>query len=201
MALRNGLTIQHYVYGDIDPVAQRVALHRIRTLQSMYPLQLPEAAITGAFSTLPMDITQVSSLHVKRALATATVSQWLVVAGWPCQDLSTAGTSKGLHGDRSGLLFDMVRVLGAFQQLATTPPAYIIEKVLFQSHHNKHMGVVVTREHVRHNKSGITHRDRAQIYHSRELPYQVKPLRSGGQVTLTSRTGEPQVYLWSAGCR
>jgi hypothetical protein len=62
-------------------------------------------------------------------------------------------------------------------------------------------GVVVTREHVRHNKSGITHRDRAKINHSRELPYQVKPLRSGGQVTLPSRTGEPQVYLWSAGCR
>jgi hypothetical protein len=105
----------------------------------MYPLQLPEAAAAGAFSTLPMDITQVSSLHVKRALATATVPQWLVVAGWPCQDLSTAGTSKGLRGTRSGLLFDLVRVLGAFQQLAATPPAYIIENVLFQSHHNQHI--------------------------------------------------------------
>jgi hypothetical protein len=63
------------------------------------------------------------------------------------------------------------------------------------------IGMVVTREHVRHNKSGITHRDRVKINHLRELPYQVKPLRSGGQVTLPSRTGEPQVYLWSAGCR
>jgi hypothetical protein len=27
------------------------------------------------------------------------------------------------------------------------------------------MGVFVTREHVRHNKSGITHRDRAKINH------------------------------------
>jgi hypothetical protein len=41
-------------------------------------------------------------------------------------------------------------------------------------------GVIVTREHVRHNKSGITHQDRAKINHSRGLPYQVKPLRSGG---------------------
>jgi hypothetical protein len=63
------------------------------------------------------------------------------------------------------------------------------------------MGVFVTREHVRHNKGGITHRDRARINHFRELPHQVKPLCSGGQVTLPSRTGEPQVYLWSAGCR
>jgi hypothetical protein len=62
-------------------------------------------------------------------------------------------------------------------------------------------GVFVTREHFRHNKSGITHQDRAKINHLRELPYQGKPLCSGGQVTLPSRTGEPQVYLWSAGCR
>jgi hypothetical protein len=32
-------------------------------------------------------------------------------------------------------------------------------------------GVFVTREHVRHNKSGITHRDRARINHLRELPH------------------------------
>jgi hypothetical protein len=71
------------------------------------------------------------------------------------------------------------------------------------SHQDAHImgGVFVTREHVRHNNSGITHRDRARINHLRELPHQVKPLCSGGQVTLPSRTGEPQVYLWSAGCR
>jgi hypothetical protein len=43
-------------------------------------------------------------------------------------------------------------------------------------------GVFVTREHVRHNKSGITHRDRAKINHLRELPYQVNPLCSGFDV-------------------
>jgi hypothetical protein len=44
------------------------------------------------------------------------------------------------------------------------------------------------REHVRHNKRGITHLDRAKINYLRELSYQVKPLCSGGQVTLPSRT-------------
>jgi hypothetical protein len=63
-----------------------------------------------------------------------------------------------------------------------------------------YMGVFVTREHVRHNKSGIAHRGRTRINHLRELP-SVKPLCSGGQVTLPSRTGEPQVYLRNAGCR
>jgi hypothetical protein len=42
------------------------------------------------------------------------------------------------------------------------------------------MGVFVTREHVRHNKSGITHRDRARINHLSKLPHPVKPLCSGG---------------------
>jgi hypothetical protein len=31
-----------------------------------------------------------------------------------------------------------------------------------------HMGVFVTREHVRHNKSGIAHRGRTRINHLRE---------------------------------
>jgi hypothetical protein len=63
------------------------------------------------------------------------------------------------------------------------------------------LGVFVTREHVRHNKSGITHRGKTRISHLRELPTKLKPLCSGGQVTLPSRTSEPQVYLRDAGCR
>jgi site-specific DNA-cytosine methylase/transposase-like protein len=141
MALRNGLTIQQYIYGDIDPVARQVALHRMRRLQTMYPLQLPEQALEGAFAALPMDITRVTSLHVKQALQKAPVTQWLVVAGWPCQDLSTAGTALGLRGNRSGLLFDLVRVLGALQQLAATAPAYIIENVVFQAHYQQQISI------------------------------------------------------------
>jgi hypothetical protein len=35
----------------------------------------------------------------------------------------------------------------------------------------------------------------------KRTPNQVRPLCSGGQVTLPSRTSEPQVYLRDAGCR
>ena len=38
MALRNGLYINAYHYSDIDPIAQKVARHRIRRLQTMYPI-------------------------------------------------------------------------------------------------------------------------------------------------------------------
>jgi hypothetical protein len=63
------------------------------------------------------------------------------------------------------------------------------------------MGVFVTREHVRHNKSGIAHRGRTGINHLRELPTKLNHFCSGGQVTLPNRTRESQVCLWSAGCR
>jgi len=35
----------------------------------------------------------------------------LITAGWPCQDLSTAGKRAGLSGERSGLFFEVVRLL------------------------------------------------------------------------------------------
>ena len=82
MALRNGLTIKQYIYGDTDPVAQQVALHRIRQLQTMYPLQFPEEAVAGAFSLLPMDISQVSSLKLRAAVEAAPVAQSLSHGGW-----------------------------------------------------------------------------------------------------------------------
>jgi hypothetical protein len=84
MALRNGITILQYYYSDINPMAQRAALHRIRVLQCMYPKQLPEEALVGSLNTLPMDVRHVTSRHVSKAVREASVKQWLVVGGWPC---------------------------------------------------------------------------------------------------------------------
>lgn len=36
-----------------------------------------------------------------------------VVGGWPCQDISSAGVLGGIHGERSGLFFDMLRTAKA----------------------------------------------------------------------------------------
>ena len=138
MALRNGLYINAYYYSDIDPTAQRVARHRIRKLQTMYPHQLSETALAGTFSKLPLDVKAVTSQHLKELVDQLPNQQWLVVAGWPCQDLSTAGPSAGLQGKRSRLFADLVRSIGALQQLMPRqPPAYLIENVPFQHHHKQ----------------------------------------------------------------
>jgi len=103
----------------------------------MYPEQLPESALEGAFSQLPMDVSLVGSRHLQQAMSQASGAQWLVVAGWPCQDLSSAGAARGLLGSRSKLFFDLLRALGTLQQLSMAlPPAYIIENVAFQHHRN-----------------------------------------------------------------
>lgn len=48
----------------------------------------------------------------------------VVCGGFPCQDLSTAGTGKGLAGERSGLWFEFCRIIDE-----TRPKYAIIENV------------------------------------------------------------------------
>ena len=48
----------------------------------------------------------------------------LICGGWPCQDLSVAGKRAGLHGERSGLFFEALRII---QDLK--PRWFILENV------------------------------------------------------------------------
>eukprot|EP00882_Tetradesmus_deserticola_P002735 GHRQ01002908.1.p1 GENE.GHRQ01002908.1~~GHRQ01002908.1.p1 ORF type:complete len:1949 (-),score=411.99 GHRQ01002908.1:1876-7140(-) len=136
MALRNGTAVKQYLYLDTNATSRQIAAHRMQQLMALYPLLLPASAIQNAFS-LPQDIRQLTTSDLITAGATAPKDPWLVVAGWPCQDLSLAGTGAGLQGERSGLLQDLVRVIGALQQLQPEmPPGYIIENVAMQFHNN-----------------------------------------------------------------
>jgi hypothetical protein len=76
---------------------------------------------------LPQDIRLVSADHLKELGPVD-----LVVAGWPCQRSSAAGTGRGLDDSRSGLFTELVRVLGELQALHQTwrrPLGYFIEHV------------------------------------------------------------------------
>lgn len=51
----------------------------------------------------------VRDLTASRLAADGIVPQW-IVAGWPCQDISVAGTGSGLDGARSGLWGEIARL-------------------------------------------------------------------------------------------
>lgn len=71
------------------------ALPALSRLGQQQPL--PGATtVQGAFS-LPQDIRQLSTGDLITAGAATPKHPWLVVAGWPCQDLSQAGTGAGLQ--------------------------------------------------------------------------------------------------------
>jgi hypothetical protein len=127
MVLRNGIRVQHYFYVDKDPVVRRIAAHRLDHLNSMYTALLPPETYACAFTAFPQDIKHVASEHLLHAGAQKG-DQWLLVAGWECQDLSPAGSGRGLSGDHSLTLFALRRVLGALQQLQQhKPPGYLLE--------------------------------------------------------------------------
>jgi transposase InsO family protein len=65
--------------------------------------------------------------------------QWLLVGGWPCQDLSNAGQAQGMQGQRAQLLHDVVRIVKSLQRYCALPPAYLIENVNFQHHRKEHI--------------------------------------------------------------
>jgi DNA (cytosine-5)-methyltransferase 1 len=64
----------------------------------------------------------------------------IITAGWPCQDLSVAGRRAGLEGARSGLWWEVVRLLDE-----THPRWFVGENVpgLLSSNNGQDMGAVV----------------------------------------------------------
>lgn len=64
----------------------------------------------------------------------------IITAGWPCQDISRAGRESGLTGERSGLFFQVVRLLGELH-----PQWVVLENVprLLTINGGRDMGSVV----------------------------------------------------------
>lgn len=82
--------------------------------------ELARSVLSERFPNVPIedDITTISNLP----------DCDIVTAGWPCQDLSLAGTMKGLNGSRSGLISEVFRLI----RTADHKPSYILlENVAF----------------------------------------------------------------------
>jgi site-specific DNA-cytosine methylase len=83
---------------------------------------------------LPQNINDVDSESLLKAGA-RNGRQWLVVAGWECQDLSNACSGKGLRGRHSSTFFPLMDVCASLQLLQPElSPAFIFENTSIQTH-------------------------------------------------------------------
>jgi len=127
MVLRNGIKVHNYLYCDKDVGVRRIAAHRMHQLSEQYPALLSPRAFSQASTALPQDVWRVGSEQLVHA-GVLNGQQWLVVAGFECQDLSPAGKGKGINGEHSRTFYALRNILGAMQQLQVhRPPAYLIE--------------------------------------------------------------------------
>lgn len=63
----------------------------------LYQKRFPDAVALG-------DITKIDSTKLPEG-------NWLITGGFPCQDISIAGKGVGINGERSGLWFEMWRII------------------------------------------------------------------------------------------
>jgi hypothetical protein len=133
MILRNGWTVQKYIYCDKDPQSRAIASHRLKALSISYADQFPISAWDKAFDSIPQDVWHIRVQHLQNA-GCMNGSQWFVIGGFECQDLSPAsGHGKGLAGSRSSSFFPLIDIIGTLQLLqATKPPLYLIENTSMQ---------------------------------------------------------------------
>lgn len=110
---------------------------------------------------------------------------FLMVGGSPCQDLSIAGTQKGLSGERSGLFYEYSRILKEIK-----PKYFILENVASMSKENtaiisKEIGV----QPIKINSALVSAQNRNRLYWTnipgvkqpRDLKIFLKDVLDGGE--------------------
>jgi site-specific DNA-cytosine methylase len=138
--LANKIVVRRYLYADTDGCAQAAARHRVQNLSMSYPYQLAPEAFSGMFS-IPQDVRELNG-DILSKLQLPPHLPVLLVVGWPCQDLSPAGAGKGLEGNRSGLVSQVLQALNDLQQQHPQPVAYVLENAAAQ-HNFKHPQVAI----------------------------------------------------------
>lgn len=106
----HGLAVTR-LYCEIDPRCAAVLRAR------MAAGDLPDGPVHD-------DVRTLDRATLRRYLGDAPVD--IVFGGFPCQDLSTAGSRRGLDGERSGLFWEIMRIVAA---LPDPPPFVLLENV------------------------------------------------------------------------
>jgi DNA (cytosine-5)-methyltransferase 1 len=81
-----GMKFDHHYFSEVEPYAVE-----------LYQKRFPEATALG-------DITKSNEWELPDG-------EWIITGGFPCQDISIAGEGKGITGSRSGLWFEMHRII------------------------------------------------------------------------------------------
>ena len=102
--VRAGIRLKRWYVVESDPDAGQAAEQLRRCIEREEGIRLPQRQAGG----IPQDIRQISD-GVLQGMGRVDV----IVAGWECQGHSRAGAGGGLGDDRSGLFWELVRVLRA----------------------------------------------------------------------------------------
>lgn len=136
LILRSGVKVVNYIYVENRADIRNVMHNRLKWLCKVYPRQLSVEVCEEAMNQMPNDVRDITSALVQEAVR-ACSSDWLIVAGFPCQDLSPAGNRMGLNGAASAVYYDMLTVLklwqaSVLQGVKGTQVGYLIENVAWQ---------------------------------------------------------------------
>jgi hypothetical protein len=128
--LRTGLHFGKVLYVDSSGPARRITEARFRTLQMLYPRQLPPTAVEGFLTALPLQVEEVGEqeLAPHGEIHLVTVSS-------PCQGMSRANRNAlGLQDRRSKCVEEAWRILTLLSERQARPSGYTFELVDARDH-------------------------------------------------------------------
>ena len=128
MLLRNRINVNKYIYCDNGREATLVAQRRLGALTLQFPGQLKRESWSEAFTAVPQDVYRMGCRELISAGALGHNQQWIVIGGFECQDLSSAGAGRGFEGQRSVSFFPLLDIVRELQDIQKQqPPIYLIE--------------------------------------------------------------------------
>ncbi|GAQ93235.1 hypothetical protein KFL_013780020, partial [Klebsormidium nitens] len=127
--VRSGLKVRKVYACELDKSAQKVAEFRLGKLHEMFPELLSTEAFLNVHGALPDNIQDVTRAHIEHLERPD-----LIVAGFPCQGFSKAGSNpKGLRDPRTKLFTEAIRVVHTVTSVHG-PCAYLFENVDASDH-------------------------------------------------------------------
>ena len=126
IVLAAGLKVKCYTSVESDEISRGISNEVLSKLQSEYPHQLSDAALRGHSKRIPQDIKMVSENDLKDLMQNKGEVHF-VCGGWPCQNMSMAGSQLGMHDERFPTFLNMVHIINILQRVQCLPPIYCLE--------------------------------------------------------------------------